>query len=449
MFQRLPYRTLLLALLMLALNAHAQEQLRLRVLDELDDRPIANVLVADGERTLAITDETGVALVPTPPPGGQKLSFAHLSFRDTTVRFAFGARSGTVRLQQRSHLIGAVDVTRPLPETVFLRKDLHSADLLINEHGMWVLAYERPRMLRAEGDAGKEILRDTRLVLLDTLLREKASCLVPEDVFGLRHDLHDRVVIEGTAHAFSVDIGTDAEGDTRLLLRPFGLEELRKAILPWTDTIPGWVLGSNASPVYPAFDHLAYDPVQDSGIVFCSVVDTFMMQLFRSQYKYLKNSEKVVAMNLAQELGVDKEVAAGYMSGFHHNIWYKPVYAPLFVVGDTLLVLDHARGRMRKFDRSLKAQREVPLSYLRKGAGRDRTERILQDRATQKLYAVFARNGRTWLCEVDPSTGNMGSPIKVTYHYPDRLQVHDGALYYIHRPNESLQKRAIYRERIR
>lgn len=433
----------------MALTVRAQDRLRLRVLDELDDRPIANVLVADGERTISITDEAGVALLPAPPPGGLSLSFAHLSFQDTTVRFAFGARSGTVRLKPRSHLIGTVDVTRPLPETVFLRKDLHSADLLINEHGMWVLAYERPRMLRAEGEAGKEILRDTRLVLLDTLLRERASCLVPEDVFGLRHDLHDRVVIEGTAHAFSVDIGKDAEGDTRLLLQPFGLEELRQAILPWTDTIPGWVLGSNASPVYPAFDHLAYDPLQDSGVVFCSVVDTFMMQLFRSQYKYLKNAEKVVAMNLAQELGVDKEVAAGYMSGFHHNIWYKPVYAPLFVVGDTLLVLDHARGRMRKFDRSLKAQGEVPLSYFRKDVGRHRTERILQDRATQRLYAVFARNGRTWLCELDPCQGTLGAPIRATYPYPDRLQVHDGALYYIHRPYESLQKRAIYRERMR
>lgn len=422
-------------------------QTRVQVLDAIDERPVPQVLIGRDGRTVAVTDSSGFATIPGTDRSSTSWDLQHLAYHDTTVRIVPGR--SVVRLMPRSVMIGAVTVGRPLPETVYLRPDLHAADLLINEQGLWVLAYARPRLLRSEGDAGKEILRDTRLVLLNNDLEEVASCPVPEDVFGLRHDFRQRVVIEGTRRAFGVRKGMDVDGDPELFLEPFTLEELRKAVLPWTDSIPGHWIGSNVDPVYPAFDHLAYDPVKDSGVVFCSVVDTFMMQLFRSEYKYLRNADKVVAMNLAADLGVDKEVAAGYMRGFQHNIWFKPVYAPLFVVGDTMLVLDHARGRMRKFDRHLGPCGDVSLSYLRKDLGRYRVDRILQDRATQRIYALFARHGRHWVREVDPHQGTLGKESPVTHLHPERVQVYDGSLYYIHRPYESLQKRAIYRERLR
>ncbi len=272
---------------------------------------------------------------------------------------------------------------------------------------------------------------------------EVASAPVPEDVLGLRRDMHNAVVVEGTSRAFGVARTID---DIDLI--PFGLEDLRQRVLPWTDTIPGWVLGSTTDQVMPAFDHIAYDPPQDSTQRVCSIVDTFMLQLFRSEYKYLRGPEKVVAMNLASELGVDKEVVAGYMSGFQRNIWFKPVYAPLFVVGDTLLVFDHANGALRKYDRHFKESGRTRLPYLDKVQGRDWAGRIIQDRATQKLYAIFSRNGFQWIRCVDPITGVMGERRRITYKYPERVQVYSDAVYYVYRPQESLQKRSIYRERL-
>ncbi|MBS1581069.1 MAG: hypothetical protein JST66_02605 [Bacteroidetes bacterium] len=446
-------RTLRYALVLLAalaggrLSAQWKEQ-RVVVLDSLDDRPIAEVVLLSEGRTLAITDREGRARIIAEQGISLAVRFRHVAYGERVLAFPperlLPDGTWVVRLLPLNILLGTVGIERPKPETVFLRKDLHAADLLINADGLWVLAYEHPRLLRAEGDARKEILRDVRLVLLDTLYTEVASCPVPEDVFGLRHDLRNDVVIEGTRHAFGV-----ARQGTGIVLRPFGLEELRRAVLPWTDSIPGWVVGSNGDDVYPALDHLAYAPPQDSTALICSVVDTFMMALFRSEYKYLKGPEKVVAMDLAAELGIDKEVVAGYMSGFQHNIWFKPIYAPLFVVGDTLLVFDHARGRLRKFTRGFTAAGDAPLGYLVKGERRDWAERIVQDRETQALYAQYARYGATWLRRVDPRTGALGDRFRITSEYPERVQVHGGYVYYIARPYASLQKRTIYRERLR
>ncbi len=416
------------------------------VLDSLDGHPIPEVsITVDGipQRT---TDVEGKAPLRWDARSDVRLRFEHISYRSLEVRSKDleeldGAR--IVHLVPKDYQLGAVTVGRAVPEVVFERPDLHAADLLINDEGLWVLAYEHPRMLRTQADASKEILRDVRLVLLDTSFNELASYPVPEDVFGLRHDLRNDVVIEGTRHAFSVGRAGD-----ELVLRPFGLDELRKAVLPWTDSIPGWVLGSNAVPDYPALDHLAFDPERDTTRRIGSVVDTFMMDLFRSEYKYMKGPDKVAAMNLAAQLGMDKEVVAGYMSGFRHNIWYRPVYAPLFVVGDTLLVFDHERWRLRKFTRSLSAAGEIALPYQAKAEGRFWSGELVQDRMTQRIYAMFQRNGIKWLRSIDPVFGALGDPFRLANSYPERVQVQAGKVYYIWRPYGALQKRTIYRERI-
>ncbi len=416
------------------------------VVDSLDGHPIPEVsITVDGvpQRT---TEVEGKAQLRWDARSDVRLRFEHVSYRALEVRLKDMEKldgAWVVRLVPKDYQLGAVTVGRAVPEVVFERPDLHAADLFINDEGLWVLAYEHPRMVRSQVDASKEILRDVRLVLLDTSFNEVVSCPVPEDVFGLRHDLRNDVVIEGTRHAFSVGRSGD-----ELVLRPFGLEELRHAVLPWSDSIPGWVLGSNAVPEYPALDHLAFDPERDTTRRICSVVDTFMMDLFRSSYKYMKGPDKVAAMNLAAQLGVDKEVVAGYMSGFSHNIWYRPVYAPLFVVGDTLLVFDHERWRLRKFARSLSAAGEVALPYQVKAEGRFWSGELVQDRMTQRIYAVFQRNGITWLRSIDPVSGALGDPFRLANSYPERVQVQAGKVYYIWRPYASLQKRTVYRERM-
>lgn len=430
-------------LLLCSLMAHAQTTRLVQVLDSLDRRPIPEVVVKVDGRLLGVTGDDGQALIPWEQTA--TIRFEHLGYEAFALRADLAPVQGTwvVRLVPRERVLDPVAVGRAKPEEVFRREDLHAADLLVNAEGLWVLAYQRPRHLRAEGDAGKEILRDVRLVLLDTLFNEVASCPVPEDVFGLRHDLRNDVVIEGTTRAFGV-----GRRGKELVLLPFGLEELRRSVLPWTDSIPGWVVGSSAEPTFPALEHLALDPVRDSMVLVCTVVDTFMMDLFRSEYKYLKNDEKVDAMYLAAELGVDKEIVAAYMRKFSKNVWFKPLYAPLFVVGDTLLVFDHPRKRIRKFSRDFKESGTAPIVYQAKGEERLWAGQLSQDRATGQVYAHFRKNGSVWLRAVDPVSGLLGPRRQLQHEYPERVQAQGGWTYYIWRPYGSLQKRSIYRERL-
>ena len=198
---------------------HAQRGgLELLVLDSVERAPVPGAEVRWDQRErqrIGRTDTEGRVLIPEDPGRTSVITIALLGYAPRTVIHTWTTAEGRVQrtVQLPSVELAPVPVTRPAPQLVYQRTELHAADLLINDEGLWVLAYERPRMLRAEAEQGREILRDVRLVLLDTLFTERASVPVGEDVFGLRRDLRDAVVIEGSANAFAV--GRAGEGGGR------------------------------------------------------------------------------------------------------------------------------------------------------------------------------------------------------------------------------------------
>lgn len=170
------------------------------------------------------------------------------------------------------------------------------------------------------------------------------------------------------------------------------------------------------------------------------------MSLFRSQYKYMSGRDKVLAMDLEKETGVDREVIAGYMTGFHHDLYFHEPYAPLFVMRDTLLVFDHYRHRLRRFSSDRRELDELPIGYHRM---REWTGRLIQDRITGSVHALFRRGSRVWVRRINQSTGELGNPTELEFPYPDEVQVADGWVYYVYRPHGSLQRRTLYRERLK
>jgi hypothetical protein len=350
------------------------------------------------------------------------------------VAFDFALMRDTVSLRE------AV-VRAPMPEVVYERPDLHVGAYLVNRDGLWVLMYERMRLLHRQEEAGRQVLLGARLHLLDTLFRERATIILPGAACALHRDHGGRPVVEGLAGAWLATFNGE-----HIVLSALGLETLRKAVLPWTDSLPGHLIGNNRSAVWPAFDHFAHEVAADRTRLLCSVEDRHTMGLFRSQYKYMSGRDKVIAMDLERELGIDREVIAGYLTGFHHHPYFRVPYAPLFVVDGAPVVFDHAAGSIRRFTPSFAPDGEGSMAHHRLHGYRGH---MLQDAATGVVYAVFHRAPRTWLRAIDPFSGEAGPPFRITHPFPEEVQVHGGHAYYLYRPFGSLRQRALHRERIR
>jgi hypothetical protein len=436
--------TFLLAVLVLKTSWAQQGLPHVRVIDGRTDAPVERVhvrFVASG--VLAYTDAAGRVDLPAGFP--QKLRFSHIAYEDLelTVFAADLDTSGAlrVRMQPRVVELAPVEVRRQLPELVYQRQDLHVGDYHVNRDGLWVLVYERPQLWHRQEHAGQQVLRGARLHLLDSLFQERSAHSLPTRVRGLHRDHMHRVIVEGEGKAWVAE----ARGDAIALAELDG-ETLHRAVLPWRDTIPGLMLGNNLQETYPAFEHLAYEPVSGSIRTICHVEDVQLLQLFRSQYKYMSGRDKVVAMDLEKELGVDREVIAGYMTGFHKDIYYRVPYAPLFVVNDTLCVFDHYRERLRYFTQDLEPAGEVPIVHQRDRSWRNK---LLQDPVTGRIYSVHGRQTRTTLREIDPRSGLPLASFTLLHPFPEEVKVFDGHAWYIHRPYGSTQHRTLYREALR
>ena len=432
------------AALLLVLTAAAQEKLlRGQVLEAGTQRPLAGAHVeVQGGRGLAVCDTLGRFELPWLGRNVLRLYITHVGHAPGQRTVRQGQVAGLlVHLEPAPIEIPEVTIRRPEPEVVYMPKDLHVGDHLINEEGLWVLVYERPQLWHRQEHAGEQLFREARLHLLDTLFRERLSQRLPERVRRLHRDHRGDVIVEGARQAWMA-----RAVDGRIVLHPIDRDTLHRGVLPWTDSIPGFLLGSNRVDIYPAYEHIAFLPEERRQQVYCAVEDRHTMELFRSQYKYMSGRNKVIAMDLERETGIDREIITGHLTGFQHDPYFRMPYAPMFVVDGLPCVFDHAGEHIRRFDRTLEEMVPVRMSHHTERGFR---EKLLQDPATGSVHALYARHGRTWLREVDATTGEVGHPKPLTHPYPEGIQLHDGHAYYLHRPFGSTQHRALYREPIR
>lgn len=422
----------------------AQERLlHGRVLDEATSQPLESAHVRPVDRAGGVvTDAEGRFAIAWDQRAAITLQISHVGYKPFEQRIDPSSYSGgtpvVIRLVRGARELAPVEVGVRGPEVVYQRQDLHVGGYHANARGLWVLVYERPQLLHREENAGVQLYRNARLHLLDTSFQEQCAVALPDMVRRVVRDHRNRTIVEGRKDAWLADLY-----DGGIRLASMDRSTLNEEVLPWTDSIPGYLLGNNGSPSWPAFDHFAYDPRPDSLFPICSVQDDLVMELFRSQYKYMSGRDKVIAMDMELATGIDREVIAGFMTGFQHDPYFRVPYAPLFVVKDTLCVFDHTRMLLRRYSSDRVLVDEVPLVHQQEKGWRTC---LLQDSADERIYALFARNAQTWLREVDVHTGGVGHAHKLAHPFPEEIQVFDGHVYYVYRKHGSLQHRTLYRE---
>jgi len=130
---------------------------------------------------------------------------------------------------------------------------------------------------------------------------------------------------------------------------------------------------------------------------------------------------------------------------FNQTIMFRPLNAPLRVINDTVLIFNHLDGQIQAMDAYGSPRYIVPIDYhLKKKWG----EEIIKDPVQQKIYTYHLDNGHTEISQIDPVTGKAKMVLRTDFRYIEKLQVYDGAVYFLYRPFGSVQRKALYRERL-
>ncbi|MEN8927825.1 MAG: carboxypeptidase-like regulatory domain-containing protein [Flavobacteriales bacterium] len=228
-------------------------------------------------------------------------------------------------------------------------------------------------------------------------------------------------------------------------LRPIDKVPFYKLTTRIIDTCNSRFIYSDFSDAYPAFNYYAQLPTDTVAKKLHHVENNFMMDLYRAEYKYAPAKQKLWAFRKELKTGIDKEIWIG-ATNFTQSLYYEPLYAPLFVNNDTILIFDHYSDQLLKINSSFEKLDSVPISYHKDKEKKNWEQPILKDKEEKKLYGLFLKHGYYYLKPIDLHDGTTSISFKLNYRYAENVKVENGYAYYIYRPYESSQKKYLYRE---
>ncbi len=225
-------------------------------------------------------------------------------------------------------------------------------------------------------------------------------------------------------------------------------KDFNSFVKPIIDTLNNKLIFSDYWKEYPSFNYYSYDAKSKTKSPLISITNEDLMSIYNMEYYYMKPRDRLDAREIADEYKIDKKVAAALMTGFTKSLFYDPLYAPLFILKDTICIFDHYKDALFHFDKHGKKLDSVAISYNHPKNWREWKRLMLKDDVENTIYAVYAKDGHKYLKLIDYRTGKDKGKYKLIFHSGDKVKIRDGYVYYVYRPFESTQEKFLYRERI-
>jgi hypothetical protein len=172
------------------------------------------------------------------------------------------------------------------------------------------------------------------------------------------------------------------------------------------------------------------------------------MKLYNLEYYYLPTDVRLEARRMADYYKTDKHIIAAMMSGFTKSMFYEPLYAPLFIMNDTICIFNHHNDYLYHYNNQNKLIDSVKINYHHPKNWREWKKQLFVDEAENKVYAFFSKDGHHYLKQINYQTGKEVLTYKLQHHSAEKIKIKDGFVYYIYRPFGSTQERFLYREKI-
>lgn len=406
------------------------------ILNKQDKSHVNRAKITIDDSICLYSNAHGEAFFKTTPDRTLHLDISHGRYNDVVLVKKVGKKSSIdtvfINIQLaplKTQLIDEAYVTAAgIPVVVYGSDSLSVSDFEILDNGrLLLLTY--PKRLSKSNDL--VILEGKRLI---------SRFSIDERAEELIRDYRGNPFLVCRKNVYGIRINED-----NVELLPVEKNYYMKYIAPIVDTNQTKMYFSNYSEDIPRFDYFSFDQEDSSYYKIQTIQDDLMMELYRSEYKYVDVRTKLWAKNLELETGIDAELWVG-ANYFTQSIYYKSLYAPMFNRNDSLIVLDHYNDLLRVFssDGIPVDSVEIHYHYNKKKTGFKNS--VIQDSKTQEIYVFFDRAGYTYISVLDVSTGNLGPQIRLTHRYIENLTILNNQAYYVYRPFESAQKKFLYRE---
>jgi hypothetical protein len=415
----------------------SQGILTVQVLNISDNSPVvgAKITITQGDLLfLGVANERGIYKVNYKFTNKCNLIVSHPNFYSFDRQFEIRedtlylpVRLRPEKVQEIKEIVvkasGAVD-------TVFSSSRLHVEDFAVLPNGNLMLLTYSKRLKK-----GSEILLYDGTRILN-------SFAIPGVAEKLIQDYR------GNVHVICRDkVFTLMADGSNLKLAQLEKDYFYRYVAPILDTNGYSLYYSDFNKNYPEFSYWKYDQNDSVYDKFRTIRDNLMMELYRSEYKWVDVRTKLWARNLEFETGIDAEIWVG-ANYFTQSIYYKELYAPFYKIADELLVFDYYSNKLFKHDMSGMVTESSELKHhLDKKTSGWKSE-LMQDSKNENLYSWYEKAGTSFLGKIDPNSGDVNTKYQLNFKYLEKIQVFDNYVYYVYRPFETAQKKFLYKEKL-
>jgi len=427
--------TLLLFIIFSFVSAQDNVVIMGTVSDLKSNKEIENVHVKVNQRNIVVkSDKQGNYKIILPKRKRITLVYTHIAYEinyepivsdKDTIFLNIQLKGKIEELPEYDFAAGSI------PKIVFKSAQISIADYEFYEDNYLFLVY------------GKRLSKDSHIYLVDEDEQIIANHFVPGEAVELYTDYLGNINLICKRAIYRVGIQND-----KISMYELPLDDFNLLIKPIVDTLESSILFSDFLRQFPRFKYYVFSPEDTSVAVIKEVVHKDMDWKYNFEYEFLSNAEKQFAKRMAKRFkGYDKYDIAASMTGFANGFLYQTVYAPLFVINDTIAIFDHSESKIWKFIEDTIEAGEVPFSYHKPKKKSSWKRRLIMDEANGKIYAVFLKNGFYYLKEINVSSGKIVAEKKLTHQYVSKLKMKDGYIFYTYKPKQTLQKKFLYKER--
>jgi len=148
-------------------------------------------------------------------------------------------------------------------------------------------------------------------------------------------------------------------------------------------------------------------------------------------------------MQSVQPIGREDFVDWSYV----HKILYRPISTALCKIGDFICIFNTVAGTIEfyKIDGSYAFKLQLLIKNIKEG---NWSKDIYIDEGKSKVYTTFIQNGYYFLYTVDLNTGELKKVLSIAHLYPEKLQIHDGYVYYLYHEAGSGDNKELFRHSI-
>lgn len=340
----------------------------------------------------------------------------------------------TIYISFDGQLVDGVDVSAFYkPQIIFSSDSLHVEDFEVIAHNkLIVLTYP------------KKLAKGSRLIYVeDSEIIHELDIPMSVAAIELYRDYRGKTYLKGKKGIYHILI--DAYGFS---LNHIDLEDFNKHIKPVHDTLDSHIFLSNYSEWYPAFEYYGVDVTDSNFQELAKIEDKEMMELYRAEYKWADVRTKLWAWDMESETGIDREIWVG-ANYFTRSIYYEPLYAPIFLRSDSVIVIDFYQDSLFIYDGNTYkkiASISIDFHHLPKKTGWKK--RMLQDPVSAGIFNIYDDAGFFTLREIGLPHLEEKRKLPLHYRYCEKIKLHNGYVYYTYRPFESSQKKYLYREKL-